>query len=167
MGTSPVTTASRVGQRIQAIRRGRRLTQQELSRRTGLAGPFLSRVENGRAVPSVVTLERLAAGMEISVGDLLGSKPGGFQTPCPVSHSGRCIAELIHQPSRRATPMGEHYTAGQIRLLRLANYLVQCADAKTLSALGTIMRAFARLPSDRRDPKWLHAISGDEGLTGG
>lgn len=51
---------------IQAIIDARRksgLTQQELSRRTGIAQGDISKLENGNSNPSLFTLQRLAEGM--------------------------------------------------------------------------------------------------------
>ena len=41
------------------------LTQKELSERTGIAQGDISRIENGNANPSMRTLQRLAAGMDM------------------------------------------------------------------------------------------------------
>ena len=51
---------------IQAIidaRRDSGLTQKELSKRTGIAQGDISKLENGNANPSLLTLKRLAEGM--------------------------------------------------------------------------------------------------------
>ena len=51
---------------IQAIidaRRNSGLTQKELSKRTGIAQGDISKLENGNADPSLLTLKRLAEGM--------------------------------------------------------------------------------------------------------
>ena len=51
---------------IQAIidaRKSAGLTQKELSERTGIAQGDISKVERGSAIPSLRTLQRLAAGM--------------------------------------------------------------------------------------------------------
>lgn len=51
---------------IQAIidaRRNSGLTQKELSKRTGIAQGDISKLENGNANPSLLTLKRLAEGM--------------------------------------------------------------------------------------------------------
>lgn len=43
------------------------ITQQELARRTGIAQADISKLENGNANPSIRTLQRLAAGMDMRV----------------------------------------------------------------------------------------------------
>ena len=146
-GQQPLT----LGQRIHAVRRARRLTQREVARRTGIAEPFLSRVENNHAQPSVNTLERLAEAMGVTLADLLAVEQARFKPPCPVSQSGRCIAELIYQPGPRAPSAVERYTPRQVRLLRLATYLAQNAGPETLTALETVMQAMEKgTPKTRR-----------------
>lgn len=142
-----------MGRRIHTIRRSRRLTQKAVALRAGLAEPFLSRIENDHAEPSLSTLERLADAMGVSLGDFLNTKPSGFKPPCPVSQSGRCIAELIYQPGPRSAPEGERYTPRQIRFLRLATHLVQSASSDTLSALETVMHAMSKAPAARRETR--------------
>ena len=43
------------------------ITQKELSRRTGIAQTEISRIENGSRNPSIKLLQRLAAGMGMSL----------------------------------------------------------------------------------------------------
>ena len=133
-----------IGGRILAVRRARRLTQRDVARRAGIAEPFLSRIENNHAQPSVSTLERLAGAMGVTLWDLLAVEPARFKVPCPVSQSGRCIAELIYQPGPRAPLTEERYTPRQVRLLRLATYLAQNATPETLAALETVMQAMEK-----------------------
>lgn len=55
---------------IQAIieaRENSNITQQELSRRTGIAQAEISRIENGSRNPSIKLLQRLVAGMGMSL----------------------------------------------------------------------------------------------------
>ena len=54
-------------QAIIAARENSNITQQELSRRTGIAQTEISRIENGSRNPSIKLLQRLAAGMGMSL----------------------------------------------------------------------------------------------------
>jgi len=54
-----------VGIRLKKLREGRSLSQGDIEKRTGLLRCYISRVENGHTVPSLETLERLAAALEI------------------------------------------------------------------------------------------------------
>jgi transcriptional regulator with XRE-family HTH domain len=60
-----------VGARLRAERKSRNLSQADLERRTGLARCRLSWLENGRAVPTIETLEKISDALEIPVYRLL------------------------------------------------------------------------------------------------
>ena len=54
-----------IGQRLKRLREDKELSQGDMENRTGLLRCYISRVENGHTVPSLETLERLAAALEI------------------------------------------------------------------------------------------------------
>jgi transcriptional regulator with XRE-family HTH domain len=47
------------------------LTQQELGRRSGLSRSFLSQIENGNRVPSLSSLTRISAALDVMPIDVL------------------------------------------------------------------------------------------------
>src|SRR6202140_865262 len=54
-----------IGERLRTLREAKDFTQGEVEKRTGLLRTYVSRVENGHAVPSVGTLEKLARALEV------------------------------------------------------------------------------------------------------
>ena len=60
-----------LGARVREIRKERGLTQRVLAFRMNAPRTYISKVEMGRVVPALVTLERIAAGLEVSVTYLL------------------------------------------------------------------------------------------------
>jgi transcriptional regulator with XRE-family HTH domain len=66
-----------VGARLRAERKARNLSQADLERRTGFPRCRISYLENGRAVPTIETLEKLSDALEIPLCQLLddGSQP--------------------------------------------------------------------------------------------
>ncbi len=54
-----------IGKHLRDLRVAKGLTQRHVEDRTGILCCYLSRIENGRTVPSVDTLEKLAAAYEI------------------------------------------------------------------------------------------------------
>lgn len=54
-----------IGTRLRKLREDRTLSQGDIEKRTGLLRCYISRVENGHTVPSLETLERLAAALEL------------------------------------------------------------------------------------------------------
>lgn len=67
-----------LARRLSELRRARGLTQPELGERVGLAYTYISRLENGRVIPSIALLEQLAKGLEVEVYQLFlgaGTEP--------------------------------------------------------------------------------------------
>jgi transcriptional regulator with XRE-family HTH domain len=60
----------RIGQKLRAARRARRLSLRELADRIGCSESLLSKVENERVLPSLPTLHKLAAQLGTSIGKL-------------------------------------------------------------------------------------------------
>ncbi len=54
-----------IGLRLRKLREERKLSQGDIEKRTGLLRCYISRVENGHTVPSLETMERMAAALEI------------------------------------------------------------------------------------------------------
>ncbi len=63
--------ATQIGGRVRELRQERGLTTYELAKRSGILRPNISRIEGGRHVPNVDTLDRLARALGVSVADLL------------------------------------------------------------------------------------------------
>jgi transcriptional regulator with XRE-family HTH domain len=66
---------SPIGQRVRQLRKERRWSQSKLSREAHVAQNVLSRVELGTVVPSLPTLEKIAAAFGLGVADLLNGDP--------------------------------------------------------------------------------------------
>jgi transcriptional regulator with XRE-family HTH domain len=60
----------RVGLNLQALRRDRGLSQEELAHRASVHQTYLSGVERGRRNPSVMVLARLAVALDADLEDL-------------------------------------------------------------------------------------------------
>jgi transcriptional regulator with XRE-family HTH domain len=88
-----------IGDRIRAIREQKKICQVDLAVRAGLLRGYLSQVEDGEAVPSVVTLERIAAALEVPLHKLFydGDEP----PPLPNLPRRRTAAEIIGVSSRK------------------------------------------------------------------
>ena len=54
-----------IGMRLRRLREERNLSQGDIEKRSGLLRCYISRVENGHTIPSLATLEKLAAVLEI------------------------------------------------------------------------------------------------------
>ena len=69
-----------VAARIRAERKARNLSQADLERRTGFPRCRISYLENGRAVPTIETLEKLSDALEIPLYQLLYDGPQPMQS---------------------------------------------------------------------------------------
>src|SRR5204863_1922697 len=74
--TSNTASGSDLGGRVRSLRRQRGLTLKGLGRLAGLSHPFLSQVERGLARPSVGSVERIAAALDVSVAQLWSPSRG-------------------------------------------------------------------------------------------
>jgi transcriptional regulator with XRE-family HTH domain len=66
-----------IGDRLREIREGKKLSQGDIEKRTGLLRCYVSRVENGHTVPAIETLEKMARALEIPLYQLFydGEEP--------------------------------------------------------------------------------------------
>ena len=60
----------KLGQRIATLRKGRRLTQEQLAEAVGCSVEFISLVERGVNAPSVAGLEKFAKILKVQVREL-------------------------------------------------------------------------------------------------
>jgi transcriptional regulator with XRE-family HTH domain len=65
-----------LGSRIRALRRARRLTLRAVADSAGVTESFLSQVERGAASPSIASVQRIARGLGLSIGQLFAEQPG-------------------------------------------------------------------------------------------
>ena len=59
-----------LGDRLRSIRETKQMSQGDVQKRTGLLRCYLSRVECGHTVPSIETLEKWAAALEVPMYEL-------------------------------------------------------------------------------------------------
>lgn len=77
-GDDPV--ASGIAAAVRAKRLAAGLSMRALAARAGMSQPFLSNLENSRAMPSIATLYRLAAALGVSPRDFLPAEGGALFT---------------------------------------------------------------------------------------
>ena len=71
MAAATVPDAPPIGARIKALRDGMDLSLRDLGQRSGVSAPMLSQVERGETSPTLAVAERIAAGLELSLSQLL------------------------------------------------------------------------------------------------
>jgi transcriptional regulator with XRE-family HTH domain len=81
-----------IGRRLRKLREEKNLSQGDIENRTGLLRCYISRVENGHTVPSLGTLEKLAAALESPLFQLFYE---GQEPPTLPHLSARLSAEQL------------------------------------------------------------------------
>lgn len=70
-----------IGTRLRQLRDQKGLSQGDIENSTGLLRCYISRVENGHTVPSLETLERFAAALDVPLYQLFIAGEGDCPTP--------------------------------------------------------------------------------------
>ncbi len=81
-----------LGEKIKALRKRHRLSQEELAAQVEINPTHLSRLENGRYQPSVEVLRKLAEALKVSVDYLLS---GEDEEPAEVQIRNKPLAERV------------------------------------------------------------------------
>lgn len=132
---------SSLGTTVASLRRQRRLTQRELSSTSEIGVAYLSRLETDRLTPSVRTLNKLAAALEVPVSSFFTAGQTDSSEKCPVSSSGRCVLDARFASRGRVGPPGGRYTAEHIRAMKLCDFVMHEGDAAARQALLTMLNA--------------------------
>ena len=69
-----------VGPRVRALREAMDLSLRDLAERSGVSAPMLSQVERGETSPTLTVASRIAAGLELTLSQLLRIDEGGAVT---------------------------------------------------------------------------------------
>ncbi|HEY5328872.1 MAG TPA: helix-turn-helix transcriptional regulator [Acidobacteriaceae bacterium] len=64
-----------IGVTIRAFRLQKGMSQGDIEKRTGLLRCYLSRVENGHTVPSIETLQKIAAALDLPLSQMFDDQP--------------------------------------------------------------------------------------------
>ncbi len=141
-----------IGTRIIQLRNEKRLTQQDLSDRTGLAASYLSRIENRHLEPRPHTLRKIALALGVPMSEIFQERSTQLGTlQCVITSSGNCIMNLLHShQGKRSQFSGESYDPRQLQLLRMANYLIQTGDKRLLDSLDVLLGALLSAELNRR-----------------
>ena len=68
---SPAEAGLQVAKQVRDIRRARHLSQRQLAGRMMVPRTYISKIENGKAIPTLSSLERLAAALGVHVSQLV------------------------------------------------------------------------------------------------
>jgi transcriptional regulator with XRE-family HTH domain len=99
--------AKQLGKRIYFFRKANNISQAALAERAKISNEFMSSIERGAKMPSLLTLEKIARGLGLNMKDLFNFVRTGFQNIRPLSRQVLDLASLIEcvpkQRRRRIT----------------------------------------------------------------
>jgi DNA-binding XRE family transcriptional regulator len=142
-----------IGTRVMQIRNQKGISQRQLSERCGIAGSYLSRIENRHLEPRPKTLRKIAEALEVPLAEFFQEHAENLTgVQCVVTPSGKCLMEMIGASQGKPPQPGvERYTARHLRLIRLAGYLIQSGDRRLLDALDVVLGALLNSDSSESD----------------
>ena len=94
-----------IGETIRNYRLQKGMSQGDIEKRTGLLRCYLSRVENGHTIPSLDTLAKIAAAMELPLAQFFGGAGGDGGKPTP--HLGEDEVRFLTQIRRYSPSLSE------------------------------------------------------------
>jgi transcriptional regulator with XRE-family HTH domain len=83
---APAERTPRLGERVRALREAMGLSLRDLAERSGVSAPMLSQVERQETSPTIAVAAKIAAGLELSLSQLLRLDEGEHVT---ISRSGQ------------------------------------------------------------------------------
>lgn len=69
------TLVHRIGRRVRALREAHQWSQEQLAERAGLNRSYIGEVERGSVIASVVTIDKIAQALDLSLPELLDMTP--------------------------------------------------------------------------------------------
>lgn len=97
--------AAAIGRAVAAARAERKLSMRALASEAGISQPFLSQIENGHTLPSMLTLYRLAGALGLSAAELMPAEA----VPASI--------HVVRREDARRVPVTEAANAGLGRIL--------------------------------------------------
>jgi transcriptional regulator with XRE-family HTH domain len=104
MSMVEVTSHNGLGSRIRALREAMDLSLRDLAERSGVSAPMLSQVERGETSPTLQVANRIAAGLELRLSQLLRLDEDGAVTVVRQSERRQGPAEIEGHSYEILTP---------------------------------------------------------------
>jgi transcriptional regulator with XRE-family HTH domain len=87
--------AKQLGKRIYLFRKENGLTQAALAEKAKISNEFMSGIERGAKLPSLLTLERIAAVLRVGIRDIFNFDSASYRRTQPLSREGMNVALLF------------------------------------------------------------------------
>ena len=94
-----------VGPRVKALREAMGLSLRDLAERSGVSAPMLSQVERGETSPTLTVAERIAAGLDLTLSQLLRLDEARARGRDPRSRAARGASARGHRTEELTPPL--------------------------------------------------------------
>lgn len=91
--------AKQLGRRVHLFRKQNGLTQAALAEKVKISNEFMSGIERGAKLPSLLTLEKLAGALRVNLKDLFNFDQSGYRRAQSLSRDGVDVALLLDNVS--------------------------------------------------------------------
>ncbi len=91
---APKDDKLQVASAVRDLRRIRNLSQRQLAGRMNVPRTYISKIENGKAMPTLSSLDRLARALQVDISALLRDAPKRHQTEADMLTADPFLAEL-------------------------------------------------------------------------
>src|ERR1700757_997444 len=91
--------AKQLGRRVHLFRKQNGLTQAALAEKVKISNEFMSGIERGAKLPSLLTLEKLAGALRVNLKDLFNFEQAGYRRTQSLSRDGIDVALLLEKVS--------------------------------------------------------------------
>jgi transcriptional regulator with XRE-family HTH domain len=92
--TEPKDESLQVADAVRDLRRIRNLSQRQLAGRMNVPRTYISKIENGKAMPTLSSLDRLAKALQVDISALLRDAPRRHQAEADMLTSDPFLAEI-------------------------------------------------------------------------
>ncbi len=93
-GAAPKDDTLQVATAVRDLRRVRNLSQRQLAGRMGVPRTYISKIENGKAMPTLSSLDRLARALQVDISALLRDAPKRHQNETDLLMADPFLAEV-------------------------------------------------------------------------
>ncbi len=98
--TSSVESGPQVATAVRDLRHVRNLSQRQLAARMNVPRTYISKIENGKAMPTLSSLDRLARALEVDISALLRDATTRHRGETDVLMADPFLAEIAHYTSQ-------------------------------------------------------------------
>lgn len=117
----PKDDTLQVASAVRDLRRVRNLSQRQLAGRMGVPRTYISKIENGKAMPTLSSLDRLARALQVDISALLRDAPKRHQNETDLLMNDPFLAEVAK--------FAPHLTATQKSIF--LNHVRELAQTRT------------------------------------